>query len=334
MRIGVVSDAHLFHKNADAHLYKQVLQELQNKNVDYIVDCGDVLDKNTIDSVQSSILYDIFSSITTPMHIVRGNHESLSGTSLTSILKMNKNIIIHNNIEISDGMLFVPYTNSVSELINKLNTLDLTSSVKFAFSHLNLTSNLYAMIPFQKMQNLFLFADNWFNGHIHTPEYQSSLYGEIHNVGSVSSLTYGDEHIPCYMIITTDNNNNDVKIKKYNIFGSVIHKTVDISSGEDLFKLGDFYNSNKDYRIAWRVKLPNSFSVTEKENIRTILASFHNTYEIQFSYLKTTITKQNNTILQQTTNKQLSMIKQLFQNYEKDTGVILNKELKRELETL
>lgn len=331
MRIGVVSDLHLGHKNCNLNLFKITLQQLQQKQVDFIVDCGDIIDHNYITAIEAEELRKIFSDLSVDYHIVRGNHDTLANTSVSSLLSLNKNIYVHNKTEIYNDVLFVPYVNNVTELMHNLKELKMSSAKTIAFSHLNLTSNIYAMLPFEKAQNLFLYADNWFNGHIHMPEQYNSVYGNIYNVGSVSSLTYGDEHIPCYCILEIDHS-QQVKFMRYNIQGSLIHKTLDIISDTDYNKLSLFYENNREYNIAWRIRIPNSFSMVDREKIRNIIMEFYGVKEIQFSYLMqpSQVYSKIDT-KQEKTKTDVSLMEQLFSNYEKDKKITLDSDLKKEL---
>ena len=104
MKIGILTDAHLFHRNSQSQLYKKVIINLHNC-VDMIIDCGDLLDKSVLNAIQSSELQNIFKDISIPFYIVRGNHESLGGVSLTTLLSINSNIHVCNSVEIHKDML-------------------------------------------------------------------------------------------------------------------------------------------------------------------------------------------------------------------------------------
>lgn len=329
MRIGILTDAHLFHKNAQPQLYKQILHKLQNENVDYIVDCGDVIDTNSINSVQSDMLYDIFSDITTPMHIVMGNHESLGGVSLTSILKINKNIFVHNNLEIQDNMLFIPYINDITKLKQNLDELNITSPLNCAFSHLNITSNFYAMISFEKSKFLHKYVNTIFNGHIHSYEENKTLYGNIYNIGSFSSLTFSDEHIPSYYIYDEEKDS----LIAYKIEGSIIHKTITINdTDEDLGFLQNLQNEYK-VKINWRVKLPVNFNFEERNKIKEQLFKLSFTNSVQFTYINNGAKQQDKIINmdKQAIAASSLLIDKLFDNYERDTNTKLDMKIKRYL---
>lgn len=327
MRIGILSDAHIGHRKTQISSLKYTIDQLLKLKVDLIVDCGDITDNNIINATQATELYDIFKDIDIPYHLVRGNHDTLNNTTVASLLGVNKNIIIHNNIDKfeynNNTFLFVPYTDNIKELYKNLDKI-ISKQYNFVFSHLNITNNLYASIPFSETKKLHLYGDIWFNGHIHTPEENKTIYGNIYNVGSVSSLTYGDEHVPNYCIFNTETK----ELIHYTIPNSIIHKTVyDIEK----FDFNTFINMFKDYKINWRIKLPNNFYIEERMRIKDKLQSFNNTNEIQFDYIKAD-NKINKNIINKNNKNKISLLQQLIQQYEKDTKEILLDDIKKELE--
>lgn len=325
MIIGLITDAHLFHRNSQPQLYKKTIMELQS-DVDIIVDCGDLLDNYTLNAVQASELQDIFKDISIPFYIVRGNHESLGGYSLTTLLSMNPNIYVCNDIEIHQNMLFIPYMDNITELYKKLKDLKLTEPVKYAFSHLNITSNFYATIPFEKTQKLHMFAENIINGHIHNIETNNTIYGNVYNIGSFSSLTYGDEHIPCCTILDTETE----YIEKYTIDSSIIHKTISIYTQNDNINFTEIADEYLNMKINWRIKLPNNFYVEERKKIKEQLSQLENTNKIQFDYNSLVNSVKRKT--KESNKEKIPLIQQLFMQYEQETGITLLDEIKKELE--
>lgn len=329
MLIGIVSDAHLFHKNARTSVFKKLINDLQDK-VDFIVDCGDLLDKNVVDSEQAAELFDIFNNIKVPYYIVKGNHDALNGVSLASLLPLNKNITVCNDVTVRGDFLFVPYVDSVSTLFKKLDSLDLEEPKKYMFSHLNITSNFYATFSLEdteKLKQLFRYSSTIFNGHIHTPESKHTLFGDVYNVGSVSSLTYGDEHIPSYSIFDTKTN---TFVKTEQIVDSIIHKTIKLTDDSYKDEIDDFVNKNSKMLINWRVQLPNTTDVETKQNIREYLKNFNNTQNICFSYLATVRKTEKD---QNSLSKELKqpLVDLLIQQFSKDTGLKLKNDIIKEL---
>lgn len=327
-KIGIIADAHLFGRWSQPQLYKKAIQDLQNKHkVDIIVDCGDLTDNSIINSVQSSILYDIFSNVKIPMHIVRGNHDSLSGTSLASVLRINSNIIVHDSIEVSDGMLFIPYTNSKTELKEGLSNLSLSESVKLAFSHLTMTENPYAMLTFNNNEASKLihkYAEIVFNGHIHNNSECKTVYGTIFNVGSFSNQSFGDEDVPHYSIFS------DGRLEQYVVDGSIMHKTVTINNIEDVDTLISLPNHN-ELMFNWRIKLPADFDFEVRNQIRSKLYDYRYTNNVQFDYaVQKKKAAESLKLEKESKTSKLPLLDQLFLSFEQ-TGQILNPEIKQEL---
>lgn len=332
-KIGIVSDLHLGHRKVNIENYTEVLNKLQNiHGVDMIVDCGDIFDTSTINAVNAKEIKDAFKNMNIPIHIIRGNHDTLSEVSVASMLDLSNNITIHNSVDIvyfnNQSFLFVPYVNSKTELDKNLGFVK--EQVNFAFSHLNLTNNFYATFSTKIADKYFhKYAEYWFNGHIHTPEIYSSLFGKIYNVGSVSSLTYGDEHKPCYAIFDTVT----LEYKDFYIDNSIIHKTFSLQNIDDLQSILDdlkqLYSNN-----LWnlRIKIPNSFLTEEKDKIKDIINSYltDKILEIQFDYLSSNNNIEiKNLSVQQNKSKQ-PLIYQLFTEYELK-GKILDKDIKEEI---
>lgn len=335
MKIGIISDAHLFHKNSQIQLYKKAIKDLQNK-VDIIIDCGDLIDKNVIDASQAEELKNTFKNIYIPFHIIKGNHDALNNVSVTSLLAMNNNIVVHNDVEIfifkEKSFLFIPYIEKAKDIYTKLKKLSLDSPVDYAFSHLNITSNFYSTISFDKLENLFLYASVYFNGHIHTPETKKNLFGLFYNIGSFSSLTYGDEHIPYYSIYDTETK----ELEKITIIDNIIHKTIKIDLNSNSNYKQIIYDYSKKYvkqKINWRIQISTEFSAKDRQELKDYIKNLDNTNNIQFSYIQN---KQQNKEKHNYNNSisSVTMIQQLFQQFEKDKNVKLDKNIKTELDNL
>lgn len=331
MRIGILSDAHLFHKNSQIKLYRKAITDLQSK-VDIIVDCGDLTDKNIINASQAEELRTTFKDISIPFHIVKGNHDALNDVSVSSILSMNNNIVVHNDVDVIEfkgkQFLFIPYIEKAKDMYMKLKKLDLASPADYAFSHLNVTSNFYSTISFDKLENLFLYSNTYFNGHIHTPEAKKSLFGSFYNVGSFSSLTYGDEHIPYYILYDTETDS----FEKMPVSENIIHKTIKID--KNIYKQ-DIDNYAKKYdkqKINWRIQITTEFSAEGRQELKSYLKTFNNTNNIQFSYIQTKQQKKEKTNSNDYNNVSMTMMQQLFQQFEEDKNIKLNDNLKIELE--
>lgn len=329
-KIGIISDAHLFHRCSQPQLYKRTIQNLQHLGVDFIVDCGDLTDNNILNSVQSAELYDVFSIVSVPMHIVMGNHDSLGGASLASVLNINKNITVHTTVDVVDNLLFIPYINSKKELRKQLDNLGLSESVDFAFSHLMMLDNKYAMLPFSEAPKLLhKYANVVFNGHIHDYSECKTLYGTIYNVGSFSNLTFGEKDTPHYHIYDTDTG----LLERYTAFGGIMHRTVTITDEEDIKHLEDLIE-NENFKFDWRIKLPANFDFNKRNEIREILYDLNNTNSVQFDYLVSQNQKQKLASVSMTksgSGSKVPLIDKLFESYEQNTGNELSDDIKQQL---
>ena len=320
---GIISDAHLFNKYAiEPEKYHNIIIN-EFKNCDFIVDCGDLTDKSNLTAPQIDILSKIFTDVNKPIYLLAGNHDSLANTTVASIFEENKNIkVIKAEPKVIDGMLFIPYTDDIKNLYKILNKI-VTTPVKYAFSHLNITNNFYSSINSNNIHTLFNYTEYLFNGHIHLPEIlKESVIGTLYNVGSCSSLTYGDVHIPNFCIFDKD------KLQSNSIRNSIIHKTYDIT--EDNFDtiLSLVEEDAKNNRLCCRFRLYNNESSIEiRRKIREVLQDV--VYMINFDYIKNK-TKVNESIEKTSINKE-PLIELLIKSFEKENRILLSKQLKEEL---
>ena len=327
MKIGLITDAHLFHKNAitPGH-YKNILID-KFKDVDIIVDCGDMVDKPFLIADQLDWLQYIFKDLDKPFYYVAGNHDSLNSKSTAlSILKLKSNIKVITEPTKIENLLFIPYTDDIKSLYNKLDELNISGDT-IIFSHLNITNNMYAIISIKNCSKLLSYGSVIINGHIHTPETFSDIYGTIYNIGSCSSLTFGDEHIPCYSILDIDEN-NEVSLENYTLSSSLIHLTYIIKDSNDadtMFK--EISQLSNDVNL--RVKLyNNSNSLELRKYIREQQEITSNIRNIQFDYIKEEIKKTRDKTIK---HKSINIIEQLFQCFEKDNNTSILDNIKKDL---
>ena len=332
MKFGIITDAHLFHRYAiKPEKYKEIIQDLNNNSeIEFIVDCGDLTDKSILTAPQVEILTHIFDYVTKPVYIVAGNHDSLEGTTVATALELNPNVKIIKEPTVINDLLFIPYINTTKELYSKLNGLVSDNHIpKYAFSHINVTSNIYSMIPFRDVDKLFKYAKYWYNGHIHTEEEHLTAFGRFINIGACSSLTFGDNHIPCYTIVNVDSNET-VNVENHGIDGSIIHK---IFSTENLNKVYDEINyATRFYKMRCRFKLPNNENSLEmRKQICQRFEDNSNVLSLNFDYIKTEVKKQKQEIKIDKEKLKLNLYEQLFQRFEEDTQLSISKEIKEEL---
>lgn len=338
MKIGIITDAHLFHKYAiTPESYKKILDDFcSNSNIDIIVDCGDLTDRSFLTAGQIQILYNIFRDVNKPFYYVAGNHDTIENTTVLSFLKLKDNIkiISGNKPQIVDNILFVPYTDNIIKLLEDLKTLIKDDRLELAFSHLNITNNIYSSINIKQVTKVLNknFAKCWFNGHIHTPEFISDFYGDFINIGSCSSLTFGDEHLPLYLVYDTETN---ISIENY-INNSIIHKNFKIESENDIQNILKYLHKYNNYKNAIKIKLLNNEeSIKLKKDIKEVLTEFNNKNVVIntcFDYIKDN--KQDRKTRQKINVNKEPLMKQLIDYYEKDTETFLMEDIKKELVNL
>lgn len=336
MKIGLISDFHFGHKKVNIQTLQRILSHLISiEHVSIIVDCGDILDTDVLNSVQAEQLRQTFKNMSVPYHIVRGNHDSLGDVSLATILSLNDNIFVHNDICVTETnncrLLFVPYYNSIKQLYKDLQN-NVSDFCDFAFSHLNITNNFYATIPLdsknKNLTQLFKYSENWFNGHIHTPETYESIEGNIYNIGSISSLTFGDSHFPCYYILDTETKN----LSEYPVVDANYHKTLDLSQYSTEAEIEDSFlslcdniiNLCKDTNVMlfWRVYLPTFVSLEFKQNLKSKLLTICNCGDVIFSFKQSNSNKKEKieeSINNKNSSSRENIVQQFINSYEKNT---------------
>lgn len=325
MNILVISDAHLFHKYAiKPEEYNNILIEAGN-TCDCIIDCGDLTDKSNLTAPQLDVLSKIFDGVKIPVYLVAGNHDSLSETTVASIFESNPLIkVIKNKPQIIDNMLFVPYTDNIKELTKELDNL-VKEPVKYAFSHLNVTENIYATLSFRDVKKLHKYAQIWFNGHIHQDEENKTAFGTFYNVGACSNLTFGDSHIPGYCIFDTEKD----FLHKLSIDNSIVHKCFKTDNLESVYEKIEY--ATRFYRMRCKFYLQNKQeSVELRKQIKEKLEQNSQVIGITFDYIKA---KDEIKQLKQKVElkNKVSLSEQLITLFEKDTKIKLQDEIKREL---
>lgn len=325
MKILIITDAHLFHKYAITT--KKYHDILKNEDYDIIVDCGDLTNNSSLTAPQLDKISHIYDNIIKPIYIVAGNHDSLSGTTIASVFSMKNNIKIITKPIILDNMLFVPYTDDIKTLYQNLDSI-VKDQVNFMFSHLNLTSNFYATIPFKDAKILHKYAEIVFNGHIHTIEENKTAFGKIYNLGSCSNLTFGDNHTPCYSVYDTEQKIlNRIEIKN-----STIHKNYKVLDIDDVGSiLKNIKDNYKDYKLRCKFYLYNTpESITIRKQINNKIKDTENIIGCVFDYIKQDKIKQ----IKKTENKKQdiqSLCTKLINLFEENTSIMLQDEIKKEL---
>lgn len=323
----VISDAHLFHKYAiKPEEYTNILVEAGNA-CNCIIDCGDLTDKSNLTAPQLDALSKIFDNVKVPVYLVAGNHDSLSETTVASIFESNPLVkVIKNKPQVIDGMLFVPYTDDIKGLIKELDAL-VKEPVKYAFSHLNVTSNIYATLPFRDVNKLHKYAKYWINGHVHQEEENKTVFGEFYNIGACSNLTFGDNHIPNYVIFDTDKNFlHDIAIDN-----SIVHRCFNVDNLESVYEEIEY--ATRFYKLRCKFYLPNKQeSVEIRKQIKEKLKQNSNVIDVVFDYIK--VKEDTKAVQEQKTieNKpKVSLPEQLIRLFEEETETQLQDEIKKEI---
>ena len=96
------------------------------------------------------------------------------------------------------------------------------------------------------------------------------------------------------------------------------------------------YDYSKKYvkqKINWRIQISTEFSAKDRQELKDYIKSLDNTNNIQFSYIQN---KQQNKEKHNYNNSisSVTMIQQLFQQFEKDKNIKLDKNIKTELDNL
>lgn len=330
MKIGIISDAHMFHRwGITTEMYCDIITN-KFANCDIIVDCGDITDRSNLTAPQIDALSKLYKDIDKPVYLVAGNHDSLSNTTVASVFESKKNVLVIREPTIYDTMLFVPYTDDIKTMFKQLNEI-VKEPVKYAFSHLNITSNIYASIPFSDTKKLHKYAEIWFNGHIHNDEKNETAFGKVYNVGACSSLTFGDTHTPCYSIYDTEEDYLETK----GIDNCVLHRSFNISNrfGDIDLCYSEIEYATRYYRMRTKFYLPNNNdSLDIRRKIKEKLEQNPNVISIVFDYIKDSTKEEKKQEETEAKNMQkIPLMQQLFEHFEKDTQIILSNDIKEEL---
>lgn len=198
--------------------YEWMYQEFRNNQVEVIINLGDTVSSDVLDSDTQSALAEALSySIHVPEYWLLGNHEKRTNSSVSHSLKLlqyNPHITIVEDYtcKFFDGITFLmyPYTNEEEQLQSDI----FTNLSTFQYSSCILcTHQMYqGVLPlaggldwneFYKISNSNLLKI--FNGHIHNPK----IVGNYIQVGSLIGNSFSDDYsesLPRIIIYdTTDN---------------------------------------------------------------------------------------------------------------------------------
>lgn len=346
MKIGVISDAHLFHKNAiTPEMYQKIITKDMD-DCDCIVDCGDLTDKSSLTARQMDDLSKIFMGMTKPMYFVAGNHDSLDNTTVASILRLNRQAFIITTPSILNDMLFIPYMDSKKEIMGFLKRMydhPNRNQILLGFGHLNITSHPYAMFSGKdksQTEKLNQYCKYLFNGHIHEIEHFNNLFGEIINTGACSSLTFGDKHIPNYRILEVKDDMSElISSELQYIEKSIVHMVLSADTKAKVANIDGWMDETMNATrelgldVRFRIDLPNNpESLEYRKAIKDSYEGKQRVKSITFSYVsdKEATAKAKEEKQQEKISK-VPLAQQLITQFETTCKMSLMTEIKEEL---
>lgn len=289
MKFLVVADMHLAYTSSILPIYNKDskyttrlqymidtvkwYEELAVKEkVDYIINLGDLTDSNILRSEELTALseaYSCRSQDSIPEIYITGNHDTLTNDhrfSATSILSNIPNFTViteprkitlntmtktGNTIDNVD-VTFLPYINWKKidfEFLKKI-------SSDILFSHIDiLGSALYKSFGNDigiEPNELCMFFNQIYNGHIHLQERIKCNKENIWNVGSLTSVSFSDSnnYIPGAHIVDTNTNQFKTIPNPYNI----LFRKFKITSVSDC--KSKLENLDKSYKYVLRLEIP------------------------------------------------------------------------------
>lgn len=204
MKVGIWSDAHITKKHREntekfqdlvLKAFETMYKAFQGARVEYVVNCGDFLDKPMIESSDAQFLNKVMNIIQESKldtYFLLGNHEAYKDSiSVLNLLEREHVKIISHVSELPGGILMFPYW---------VNPEDLDMSGKIICSHHDIfgksLSNLTGL-----SHEIFKDAKLVLNGHIHQRE---KVADNIWNVGSLFSQAFNDNESPGFSILDTE----------------------------------------------------------------------------------------------------------------------------------
>jgi hypothetical protein len=231
MKIAVIGDTHLGRKLKSFNLTPYIFDVMNDffyfcikNNVDMAIHMGDVFDtpRPDVDLVSKLILWvNAFEENKTPLFLLTGNHDVVSGCRSYSALEPLKNfryqhVTVVDSPMVEEECLFLPfpsfslYENSreweleVSEIIKN-------RSFKYVFSHLNIDGIPLGEqdwvyrggsynLPLRELKDKDLHI-RLVNGHIHKKQW----FSNVDIVGSAQRLRFSERtHHPAFMLYDTE----------------------------------------------------------------------------------------------------------------------------------
>lgn len=228
---------------------------------DLIINLGDTFDQHTITSYDidtASEFFKCFRTFNIPHLVLVGNHEMINSSfNAIQLLSNITNItVVSKPGNISANSLLVMYSNNADIDVNNdiklafIPYCDYTNILSFPegdflFSHLDIQgATIRGNIKMEEGVDSAILKEKYrlvFNGHIH----KSSLYGNVVNVGSVTTHSFADdnESVPqCYLF---DTNTLDLKTFKPTV--CPLFRKIEVETVDDLIHKIDRLDSNYKY---------------------------------------------------------------------------------------
>lgn len=353
MKIGIYSDLHISRTSSILPLYygdskyttrlqmiidtgKWMYKIFKNKNVDFIVNCGDTLDTSTVRAEELSALKEFYSYSTgvQEYHIV-GNHEMADGngkfysTTLIDNLDYVNIIDEPKKLKINDklSIAFLPYMKAENIQYSDLEKIN----ADILFSHIDIKGSAlrpdYILDTGVEPEYL---ADNFsvtINGHLHTPEVIETSHNKVVNIGSISSISFVDSnsYIPSVCIFDTDT----MKYERYNNPYSILFRRFNVDDVSTF--LDDIRKLKSNYRYVLNVLCP--FDI--KEEIKSIINGTKNVIASRVTVVSNKELADFKTNSDIDIHRLVSMdIKEEFINFLKQNSTLLNAPVDEYIEIL
>ena len=251
----------------------------QSKNVDFVVNLGDLFDNNVVRSEELTAISEAYSTQSIKEFYLLGNHETLDlGRNFysTSMLESDKLKIINEpcKININDLTIsfipYMPYDNINHEMLKKIQS-------DIVFTHLDIRGSRlrqdYQAEFGVEPDLLAMYFNHVFNGHIHTAERILPDKGyDIRNVGSLTSISFADSnnYIPSAHIYDTETK----EFISYQNPYSILFRRIKVNSIKELYSKLENFNNQFTYII--RATVP--YDIREEcsdilNNVKNVLTS-------------------------------------------------------------
>lgn len=238
----------------------------QVNNVDCIINGGDTFDSTIVKAEELEAIsrfFSFFEGLGVPHYVLVGNHEKVNEKfNASEFLSGYENVLVVDEPTClgDDSVSLLPYVESddiTESLIKKL-------SNKFLVSHIDIKGSLLREnVVSETGTKPELLAKNFdfvANGHLHTAQ---QVKDNVWNIGSVSSISFGDnqEYIPSAVIYDTDTNT----FKRIENPYTILFRRLTVSSPEGL--KGQLEYLDRRFKYALNVKYDDYENKSEIQKI-------------------------------------------------------------------